>query len=187
MGRQRGRDRSLAVRPHQLQQGQVVDRPGAGRAPAGVEDPPGKGAVVQAKSPPPPGGEVGEVDGRVLGPLQAISGADELKIGPHRPVSGKHQMVAVVDHEAELGVEIGPAAPPGLAGGLGDDHPLARPGQLDRGAEPGQAGADDVMHSAAHPSSPRRRTSQASSPLPSLCRRRGGAQPCRSVRSRIRE
>ncbi len=59
-------------------------------------------------------------------------------------VAREQQVIAVVDHHAELRIVIGAAAPAGLPGRLVHDHALGLRREANRGGEAGQSGADDV-------------------------------------------
>ena len=60
-------------------------------------------------------------------------------------VAGQHEMVAIVDPTAELGIEIGAAASPGLAGWPRAEYAGAALGsQARRRREPSEPGPDDV-------------------------------------------
>jgi hypothetical protein len=68
-----------------------------------------------------------------FGPGQAIRSADDAQIVIDGVIARHHQMVAVIDHRAELRVKIGAAAAAALGGGLRHLHLYAGLGQSDRG------------------------------------------------------
>ena len=97
-------------------------------------------------------------------------------------------MVAVVDGQAELGVEIGAAAAAGLGGRLAQLDLDPGGGQTHGGGEAGQPGADDIGPTRpirTHPIRPRDKTIQSRAALPILARSRGGAQPAASILVRM--
>ncbi len=177
-----------ALAARRIEQGgeaQIVAGTGARRAAMLGEDPPGQSSGVGPDGPAFAGLHVGEGDGRLIGSDQMLGGPDLVQIGQHRAIARQHQVVAVVDHHAELGVQIGAAAAAGLGRALEHLHPLAASGEGHGGREAREPRADHIDGSA-QPSSPWRSRIQSSSAFPSFTLRRGGAQPMDSVRSRIR-
>ena len=77
------------------------------------------------------------------GPSQRAARTDPFEIVERRPVAGKEQMIAVVDAAAELGIEIGAAAPAGMRRSFVQLHRTrASPAAANRRSEPGEARSD---------------------------------------------
>ena len=95
-------------------------------------------------------------------------------------------MIAIVDAAAERGIVIGPATATGLIGGLDQFDMNTATRQRHRGAKSRKTGAHDINSFWLHAVSPRRSRIPISSTLLTRVRARGGAQPVRSILSRIR-
>lgn len=133
-------DPLAGMRAQQLAKGEVARRPGAGHAAGGAEDPPGQGTVIRPQPPGVPVAQVGEGEIGRFRPGQPVLRPDGGEIAGHGFIAGQDEMVAVVDHQAELAVAIGAATPPGLRGRFRQLHRQAPPGQRHRRREPGHPG-----------------------------------------------
>ncbi len=89
-------------------------------------------------------GEIDEREFRFGRPDEPIGGPDPGEVGECRKIAGQHEVIAVVDLDPERAVDIGAAAPAGLAGRLVHDDLGAGIADAQRRREPGQPGADDV-------------------------------------------
>ncbi len=91
--------------------------------------------------------DIDERDRRLGGPLEGVERADALDIGGRRRVAGEQQVIAVVDANAQFGIEKGAAASAGLRPRFveGDGMPLSA--SATRGGQTGEPGPDDM-----HPS-----------------------------------
>jgi hypothetical protein len=79
-----------------------------------------------------------------------ILGPDRRKESPRIAIPRQKQMIAIVDHQPERRVVIGPATPAGLAGGL-VQHNVARAArEAHRRCEPGKTSADDMDNGLPH-------------------------------------
>ena len=78
------------------------------------------------------------------GPASRSRRADRREIGERGVIARQQQVIAVVDHHAELRIVIGAAAPARLSRRLVHDDALAPLAQPNRGGEAGESGADDV-------------------------------------------
>ncbi len=77
-------------------------------------------------------------------PNESTGGPDPGEVIHRGVVAGQHQVIAVVDLDPERAVDIGAAAPAGLAGRLVDDDLGAGIAEAQRRREPGEPGADDM-------------------------------------------
>lgn len=70
--------------------------------------------------------------------------ADALEVGDRGVIAGQEQVIAVVDGQAELLVEIGPTTPAGHARGFVDDDAATFACKRCRRGETGEARAHDM-------------------------------------------
>ena len=175
----------LRRRSAQLQRFEILPGPSARDAPRFREDPPRQTAPARPHRPALAGGEVDKRDRRFIGPLEGLDRADPLDIRDRRLVSGKQQMVAIVDPAAEFGIEKRAAAPAGVLPRFIEAHGPAPLGEHDCDSEAGHAGPDH-MHSArrlgfpAH-SNPCRSTSHSLCGFDRRTRALGSDHPARSI------
>ncbi len=142
-------DRRLRTGATQGEHVEIIDAARTRDPPASPEDPPRKSPAIRPQDPPLPGRHVDKRESRVLGAVDRAARADPLEIVERAAIAGEQQMVAVVETAAELGVEIGTAAPAGMAARLVEPHFSPGGGQGYRGREPGKPGADDMGPAAA--------------------------------------
>ena len=122
--------------------------------------------------------------------MKVAAALDLRHIGHGGIVAGDHQVIAVVDPAAELGIDVGAAAAAGILRRLVQPHMRALLGEADRRGQPGEAGADHMdpapLHGAgsAH-RKPYRKASQSFCHLGSEMRANGSRQSARIRRSRI--
>ncbi len=191
--RPRRRSTSPTVRPEPARgracEGEVVQSPGLGHAPPGVEHPPGQrrrrwAAGSSGRRSPGPRSRWPLRPAPRAGPAAPMAA----RYSPHGGVARQDQMVAVVDHHVELGIEVGAAAPARLG------RALVRPARLR--PRPARATAADRPDSPAPtmwtvPSVNRTARAAARPTAVRPCRSwracGGGAQPCASVFLRMRE
>ena len=78
------------------------------------------------------------------GPVSRSAAPIVAEIRHRGVIAREQQVIAVVDHHAELRIVIGAAAPARLPGRLMHDDALAPLGEANRGGEAGKSGTDDV-------------------------------------------
>ncbi len=74
----------------------------------------------------------------MIRPGKGLRGAHGLAEPGHRAVARQDQMIAIVDHLAQLRIVIGPAAPARLRRGIADTHRQARLDEPHCRRQPGQ-------------------------------------------------
>src|SRR5439155_12235123 len=114
------------------------------------KNPPRDAAGIGLEQPALLLGEIDEREFRFGRPDEPIGGPDPGEVGERRVVAGQHEVIAVVDLDAERVVDIGAAAPAGLAGRLVHDDVRAGIADAQRRREPGKPGADDVNAGRGH-------------------------------------
>ena len=167
-----------------VRDGLCIQRVGVGNALARIESPPRQAPVADVERPLI---AVSEIDEGKLSrgrTDEALLGAERVQITERRVVTRQQQVIAVVNHHADRGVVIRTAASSGDIGGFVHGNGLAALRQLDRSAEPGEAGADDV-DGARHQISAKRKTIQTSRARERRTAQRGAAKPRATRRSRI--
>ncbi len=189
IGRQHRRDRVLRRGAPQPQRFEIIARSGPRDPPRRAQHPPRDNALSGSHRPPLTGRDIDERDRRLGGPLERIERPDALDIGRRRLVAREEQVIAVVDANAQFGIDKGAAASAGLLTRLVEDDRVALIGQRDGGCQTGETGPDDV-HAARRRgdgdhTSPWRRTSHSFCPFDRLTRRAGSRHPERSNASSI--
>ena len=116
--------------------------------------------------------------------VQGLARPDPTEIVERRVIARQQQMIAVVDGDAKRRVEIGSATSAGERRSLMHDDLAPRFDKAHRGAQARDSGADDMDGASAHRIPYRRSAPMRRSRL-ALARRRGGAKPSFTIRSRI--
>jgi len=130
-------------------------------------------------------GEIGEGEFGAPRSGQRLLSADDAQIIVNRAIAGEHEMIAVVDDAAKLGVEIGAAAAARLPRRLEQHHARAFVRQRHGGGKSSKSSSDDIDR--AHACSPCRSMIIANCALGMRTRLRGDAQPAASILRRISE
>ena len=115
-----------------------------GRARITVEQPERNDAVIDAQHPAFVRLQIGEGELRRVWPREPVGRSYRGEIRHRGVVAREQQVIAVVDHHAELRIVIRAATSARLARRLVHDDTLAPFAQANRGGEAGKPGTDDV-------------------------------------------
>ena len=128
-------------------QTEIIRDTGIGHAPMPVEDPCRKACLSKVDVPPLPRRHVDERQPRCAGPDKTVEGADGSRVIQRIDISGKDQMVSVVDLHLQLRIEVGSASAAGLHRCFVDMHRVVVLREAESGCEPRQAGSDYMCDS----------------------------------------
>ncbi len=137
-------------RPEKSRQRQIIERACPRHPPARIENPERHRAVVEAQRPAFTAQEIDKREFGVLRTDKPIRGTDVAQIVERGVITGKQEMVAVVDRHADRSIVIGATAAASEGGGFVYDDGFAERREPHSGGQAGKAGADNVDRSA-HP------------------------------------
>src|SRR5262249_18491524 len=124
--------------------GEIVSRLGSGDAPLWVEYPPWQPPIAEMQGPAFAGREIDEGELRRVGADEPPAPPDPAQVIERGMVAREHQVIAVVDGQAERSVVIGATPPPRLVRGFMDDDAPAGGRKPHGGGEAGEPGADHM-------------------------------------------
>jgi len=127
-----------ARHPHEIKD---IAQPGSRHPIARVERPP-RPFAANAHDPAPIMRQINERKGRQRRNLHLIARADHIKIIKDLLIGGHHQVIAIVDPRAELGIVERPAAPAQMPRHLQQGHGPPSSGEAHRRRQPGHPAAD---------------------------------------------
>jgi hypothetical protein len=142
MGGNHRRNRHIGAL-HQFCERGIVGQPRARHPARGHGHPPGQRAFVHPQGPARPIAQVVEGEAGGARPGERRRRADRGAEAGHRTVAREDEVVAIVDHFADLAVVIRAAAPASLPRALVERNGQARAGELHRARQPGKTTAND--------------------------------------------
>ena len=128
----------------QCDSGKIIGHPGFGHPSLRARDPPRKYPTIRAQDPALPSRSINERKDRILRALKRIECAAPFEIAECSTITGKQEMVAVVDPATEFRIEIGSAAPAGMKARFVQTYFTTCGSKLDRGSKTGKTGANDM-------------------------------------------
>ena len=137
-------DRGVVAHAQNPAQRQIVQQPGVRHAAGARQHPPGARPPIGPECPTPTVGQVDERKHRLGRSAQGRATTNRVEITHRRAVARQQQVIAVVDRQAQLAIEIRPAPPAGSRPGLVHRHGPPAIDQRKRRRQPGEAGANHV-------------------------------------------